>query len=469
MAAGVVLVVLAVVGLVVRPGPVDGWLSAESAAPSRAAATPDPKPTPVLAAVAARGEVPSAVAVKEALDPLIGAAALGDNVHASVVDVASQELLYSRDAEVPTTPASTTKLLTAVTALAARGPAYRLATRAVAGTSPGEVVIVGGGDPTLAINAKGQFPGAARLDKLAAQVRKAMGDTPITKVTVDISLFTGPETAIGWDSEDISPLGQVARIQALMTNAGRITPVHNEHGGDPRFADPALAAGRAFAKLLDVPAEKVGKGKAPATADAAASAPAAGSAPGRELGRVESPPLVQILDWMLQQSDNTLAEAVARQVPLAAGREASFDGTSEAMVQKLRDLGLNGDEADLYDGSGLSRHNGISPALLVQTLSLAAGGTKPELSAMFDGLPVAGWSGTLRTRFVTPRPNRTAQGVVRAKTGTLSGVNTLAGVLVTKDGRVLAFALMASGTSDAGAAKSALDKVVARLVACGCS
>ncbi|BCJ43301.1 D-alanyl-D-alanine carboxypeptidase [Actinoplanes ianthinogenes] len=469
--AVVVVFAVLVVGLVARPGPIAGWLGEESAAPTHAPITPDPTPTPVLAAAAAQGRPPSAAAVKEALDPLIGASALGDKVHASVVDVASQELLYSRLAEVPTTPASTTKLLTAVTALAARGPAYRLATRVVAGRKPGEVVIIGGGDPTLAINAKGQFPGAARLDKLAAQVKKAMGSTPITRVTVDISLFTGPETAKGWDSEDISPLGQVARIQALMTNAGRITPVHNEHGGDPRFSDPALAAGRAFANLLDVPSEQVAKGKAPAAQDAsaAASAPAAGLTPGQELGKVESPPLVQILDWMLQQSDNTLAEAVGRQVALAAGVEASFDGTADAMVQKLRDLGLNGDEADLYDASGLSRFDGISPALLVQTLSLAASGLKPELSAMFDGLPVAGWSGTLRTRFVTPSPNRTAQGVVRAKTGTLSGVNTLAGVLVTKDGRVLAFALMASATSDAGAAKSALDKVVAKLVACGCA
>jgi D-alanyl-D-alanine carboxypeptidase/D-alanyl-D-alanine-endopeptidase (penicillin-binding protein 4) len=475
VAAGAVLAAVVTVGLVAQPGPIAGWLGAESATPAPVTTTPDPTPTPVLIAAAAQGEAPDESAVKDALDPLIESSALGDTVHVSVMDVASQRMLYARNAEVPTTPASTTKLLTAVTALSARGPAYRLATRVVAGRKPGEVVIIGGGDPTLAVNGKGQFPGAARLDKLAAQVRTAMGDTPITRVTVDISLFTGPEKATGWDSSDISPGGQVSRIQALMTNAGRITPVHNESGGDPRFTDPALAAGRAFANQLDVPSEKVGKGKAPGGAgtgtdtSTAASAAPAGLTPGQELGRVESPPLVQILDWMLQQSDNTLAEMVARQVALASGAEASFDGTSEAMIQKLRELGLNGDEADLYDASGLSRHNGISPFLLVQTLALAAGGTKPELSAMFDGLPVAGWSGTLRTRFVTPSPNRTAQGVVRAKTGTLSGVNTLAGVLITKDGRVLAFAIMASATSDAGAAKSALDKVVARLVACGCS
>ncbi|GIF07748.1 D-alanyl-D-alanine carboxypeptidase/D-alanyl-D-alanine endopeptidase [Actinoplanes siamensis] len=473
--AVVVLLAVVVVGVIERPGPIAGWFG-DPAGPSPAATTPDPKPTPVLAAAAAQGAAPNAEAVKAALDPLVRSPALGSTVHVSVLDVPTTQVLYAQNADIPTTPASTTKLLTAVTALAARGPAYRLTTRAVAGARPGEVVIVGGGDPTLAVGASGQFPGAARLDQLSAQVKKAMGDTPITRVTVDISLFSGPEKATGWSAGDISPGGQVARIQALMTNAGRITPVHHEVGGDPRYSDPALAAGRAFASQLGVPAEQVSKGKAPAADTAGgssgpASAPASAAAvtPGRELGKVESPPLVQILDWMLQQSDNTLAEAMARQVALAAGAEASFDGASEAMIGKLRELGLPGDEATLYDGSGLSRHNGISPTLLVQTLALAAGGTRPELSAMFNGLPVAGWSGTLRTRFVTPSPNQAAQGVVRAKTGTLSGVNTLAGVLVTKDGRVLAFAIMASGGSNATTAKAALDKVAAKLVACGCS
>ena len=96
-------------------------------------------------------------------------------------------------------PASTTKLITAATVLAARGPAYRIATRVVAGSAPGEVVLVGGGDPTLAINATGSYPGAARLDLLAAQVKKALGGTAPTKVTVDTSLFPGPVYGPGWD------------------------------------------------------------------------------------------------------------------------------------------------------------------------------------------------------------------------------------------------------------------------------
>ncbi|MFI5932451.1 D-alanyl-D-alanine carboxypeptidase/D-alanyl-D-alanine-endopeptidase [Actinoplanes sp. NPDC051494] len=380
-----------------------------------------------------------------------------------MVDAATGDSLYAKNADLMTTPASTTKVLTAATVLAARGPAYRLVTRAVAGAEPGVVVLVGGGDPTLSVDAGGQFPGAARLDRLAAQVKKALGGQAPTRVVVDNSLFTGPETATGWDS-DLIGAGQVARIQALMTNAGRVKPVHNDVGGDPRFSDPSLAAGKAFAKQLGI--SSVSKGKAPAAASS--SAPVEGVAAGSELGKVQSPPLVHVVDWMLQQSDNVLAEAMGRQVALAAGKEASFDGAAGAMQDKLLELGLSSDEANLYDASGLSRHNGISPALLTEVLTLAANGTNPEVSSLFGGLPVAGWSGTLRTRFVTPAPNQVGQGLVRAKTGSLSGVNAISGALVTTDGRLLVFAVLADATGESGAARQALDRIAAKLVTCGC-
>ncbi|GIE34186.1 hypothetical protein Ait01nite_072310 [Actinoplanes italicus] len=469
--AVVVLVAMAgAVGIVVRPGPVDGWLDALSgeptSTPTPAATTPEPSPTPVLVAAEADGSAPDPVAVKAALDPLVNAKELGPTVHVQVVDVASDTILYERNPTKPTTPASTTKVLTAATVLAARGPAYRLETRVVAGANPGEVVIIGGGDASLAVREsdKDLFPGAARLDDLAAQVKKALGGTKPTRVLVDTSLFEGPETATGWDAGDI-PGGQVARIQSLMTNAGRIEPVHNEFGGDPRSGDPALAAGKAFAKMIGVSQSAVRRG----TAGPAPTASAATTwTPGAELGKVQSPPLVQVVDWMLQQSDNVLAEVLGRQVALAAGKEASFTGAAEAMGDKLTELGLPAEQAKLFDASGLSTRNGITPTLLVQTLALAAGGRQPALGNMFNGLPVAGWSGTLETRFATPSDNETAQGVVRAKTGSLSGVNTLAGVLITREQRVLAFAIMAKGGADATTARSALDEVVARLVACGC-
>jgi D-alanyl-D-alanine carboxypeptidase/D-alanyl-D-alanine-endopeptidase (penicillin-binding protein 4) len=480
--AALVLVVVAAAGvLVVRPGPVDRWLAADAASTPTPSATPDPTPTPVLAA-ATSGTAPTPEGVKAAIASLVNAPVLGPKVNVSVVDAATGDPLFDQNPGAKVTPASTTKLLTAATVLAARGPAYRLTTRAVAGAAPGEVVLIGGGDPTLSVDAKGQFPGAARLDKLAAQVKKALGDLQPTTVLIDTSLYTGNATAVGWDGDVISG-GQVARIQSLMTNAGRIKPVHNEFGGDPRFTDPALAAGKAFAKQFGLPSAAVGRGKAPAGPEPAASAdpsaaptaaaPSAGSgtvpAPGTELGKVESPPLVHVVDWMLEQSDNVIAEAMARQVALAAGKEPSFAGGAEAMIAKLGELGLPADEATLVDASGLSRRNEISPRLLTDLLTLVASGKHPEMSGMFGGLPVAGWSGTLRTRFVTPAPNRIGQGLVRAKTGTLTGVNTIAGELVTKDGRLLVFAIMAAETGESVAARQALDKIAAKLVTCGCT
>ncbi|MDI6104990.1 D-alanyl-D-alanine carboxypeptidase/D-alanyl-D-alanine-endopeptidase [Actinoplanes sp. NEAU-A12] len=471
----VLIAMVGAVGLVVRPGPVDGWLDALGGEPANSpgtvATTPEPTPTPVLLAAEAAGAAPDPAAVREALDPLVNASALGSSVHVSVLDVASDTVLYERAPGTMTTPASTTKVLTAATVLAARGAAYRLETRVVAGSEPGEVVIIGGGDASLAVEEddKDLFPGAARLDDLAAQVKKALGGTKPTRVLVDTSLFTGPETATGWSADDITPGGQVARIQSLMTNAGRVEPVHNEFGGDPRFTDPSLSAGKLFAKMIGAPQTTVSKSTALNPAPSASAAGSTGTwTPGAELGKVESPPLVQIVDWMLQQSDNVLAEALGRQVALAAGKEASFAGTAEAMSDKLRELGLPADEAELFDASGLSNRNGISPTLLVRTLALAAGDSQPALGNIFNGLPVAGWSGTLVTRFATPSGNETAQGIVRAKTGSLTGVNSLAGVLVTREQRVLAFAIMAKGGPDAIAARAALDEVAARLVACGC-
>ncbi|MFI7543016.1 D-alanyl-D-alanine carboxypeptidase/D-alanyl-D-alanine-endopeptidase [Actinoplanes sp. NPDC049599] len=471
--AALVLVVVAAAGiLVVRPGPVAGWLAAEPAASPTASPTPDPTPTPVLAAADATGTAPTAAGVAAAITPLLKAGPLGPRVNVSIVDAATGESLFDRNADTKTTPASTTKLLTAAAVLAARGPAHRLTTRAVAGARPGEVVLVGGGDPTLSVNAKGQFPGAARLDKLAGQVKKALGGQRPTSVFVDTSRYSGPETAGGWDGDVIGG-GQVARIQSLMTNAGRIKPVHNEFGGDPRFVDPALAAGRAFAKQLGVAPGTVRKGSAPDAAgpeapSAAPSAAAAALTPGAELGKVESPPLVHVVDWMLEQSDNVLAETLAREVALAAGAEASFAGAAEAMKAELTELGLPAEQASLSDASGLSRRNKISPRLLTDVLTLAASGTKPELTGLFGGLPVAGWSGTLKSRFVTPAPNRVGQGLVRAKTGTLTGVNTISGQLITADGRLLVFAIMADATGDSVLARQALDRIAAELVTCGC-
>ncbi len=477
LAAVLVLVVTVTGVLAARPGPVADWLAEPTAGPGTAAETSEPAPSPVLAAATADGPAPTARGIRAAIDKLVTGGGLGTRVNVSVVDVATGQSLYGRSPEALTTPASTTKLVTAATVLAARGPAYRIPTRVVAGATPGEVVIVGGGDPTLAVRAAGTYPGAARLDRLAAQVKKALRGVAPTKVIVDSSLFTGPVYGPGWDA-DIPTGGFAGPIVALMTDGGRIDP--KQRSAAERYAKPDLAAGQAFARALGLPdaaVRAVKRGRAPVEAtpggdppDPTASSAVRPGGPGTELGRVESPPMVRLVELMLADSDNVIAEALARQVALARGGPASYAGAAEAMDAALTDLGLPAAESAVADGSGLSRNNRVTPSLLTDLLALAASGQRPELTGLFAGLPVAGWSGTLRGRFASPGvDSRRGAGVVRAKTGTLSGINTISGVVVTADGRLLAFAVLADrvplGADDAA---RALDRIPAELATCGC-
>jgi D-alanyl-D-alanine carboxypeptidase/D-alanyl-D-alanine-endopeptidase (penicillin-binding protein 4) len=472
--ACLLVLVAGTAGLVVlRPGPIAGWLGDEPATSATAASEPtEPPPAPVL--VAATGPAaPTAAGVRAAIHQLVTGAGLGGRLGVSVVDARTGTSLYERGPDTLVVPASTTKLVTAVTALTARGPVHRIPTTAVAGAAPGEIVLVGGGDPTLAVGATGTYPGAARLDRLAEQVKRALGGVRPTSVTVDTSLFPGAVYGPGWDA-DIPTGGHAGPITALMTDGARVRP--KVLAPSARHRNPDLVAGQAFAKLLGLAPSTVHRGLAPEAA-AGASEPAATGAstgavpsPGRELGRVESPPMLRLVEFMLADSDNVVAEALARQVAIAREKPASYAGAAAAMGEALTELGLPAQESGLVDGSGLSRQDRLTPTLLTDLLGLAARGERPELSGVLSGLPVAGWSGTLADRFqAASGTGRAALGVVRAKTGTLSGVHAMSGTVVTAGGSTLAFALLADGVTVSGwDAQAKLDAIAAALAKCTC-
>jgi D-alanyl-D-alanine carboxypeptidase/D-alanyl-D-alanine-endopeptidase (penicillin-binding protein 4) len=213
-----------------------------------------------------------------------------------------------------------------------------------------------------------------------------------------------------------------------------------------------LAAAKAFAKLLG--------GVLVAAGSAAKGA--------RELGHVESAPAQHIVDLTLQLSDNTLAETLLRQVAVAKGQPATFVGGSAARKQVLAEAGIDQAANNLVDGSGLSRLDRLSVALLTNVLKAATDAQHAKLRGLLAGLPVAGYSGTLTKRFSAPAA-QPALGEVRAKTGTLSGVNALGGVVVTKTGQLLAFAAIGNAVSVGKApAEAALDAIGAALASCGC-
>ncbi|WP_229758774.1 D-alanyl-D-alanine carboxypeptidase/D-alanyl-D-alanine endopeptidase [Peterkaempfera bronchialis] len=475
LVAGAVGLALAA-GSVALAGPWEGGQRAaerRAAAGSRPSSAPQPSPTPqrrpaaaVLKAAGATGPagaagsagavapVPTRTGLHAALAEAMADPVLG-SVTASIADAATGRLLYGSGETVPATPASTTKIGTSIAALTLLGGDHRITTRAVRGEDADEVVLVGGGDPTLTVlpRAKGSDPDTAPAslrdlaDRTAAAL-KAAGTTSI-RLGYDTSAYDGPVRHPYHDGENIAP------VSALMADEGRIDPRGTSVA--VRYEDPADQAAEAFAQLLR------GRGLT-VTAVRPRTAPAQAA----ELARVQSPTLARLVERLLTDSDNDLAEAVARQVAVAAATPVSFEGAAAAVRETLARAGVPLGATVLHDGSGLSRDNAIPPAVLTELLALAASADHPELRPVLSGLPIAGFTGTLQDRYASGTGADAAAGLVRAKTGTLNGVNTLAGLVVDRDGRLLAFALMARGGADALTVRAALDRIAVRVAACGC-
>lgn len=405
---------------------------------------PEPTRTPLLAAAPTGGPRPSTAALTRALAPVLADPAITGRLAVSVVDVESGDALLSLRDTAPVLPASTAKIATAVAALSALDPAARLTTRVVAGASSGEVVLVGGGDPLLSTGSGAAYPRPARLRDLVTQLR----GTTVTRVLVDDSLYSGPRLGPGWRPTYVTS-GDVMPVSSLAVDSGRSRP-----GRGPRVADPAVAAGQALATALGVKAP-VARGRAAPEAAVLAS--------------VVSPTVGQLVEDMLVRSDNDLAESLARQVALAEGQPATFTGAAAAVASVLEEAGVPRGSLALVDASGLSRDDRVQPAALTAVLRALAVGAQGRLGPALTGLPVAGFEGTLAKRYRTG-PSLPAAGVVRAKTGTLNGVSALAGLVRTREGRLLAFDLTADGVPLGATrqAEAALDRFAAALASCGC-
>jgi serine-type D-Ala-D-Ala carboxypeptidase/endopeptidase (penicillin-binding protein 4) len=393
--------------------------------------------------------------------------------------------LYARNADAAFVPASNQKLLVTAAALDALGSDFSFTTRVLAlgtrrgGTLRGDLVLQGGGDPTLTTEGL-----AALADRVAAAgIRCVTG-----RVRGDDSIFDRQRFGIGWTWDDESfpyaapisgltlngntvevevrpgvrpgapptvrldpptapmalrvhaitaPPGEPATLGIDRTRArdeievsGRL-PWH----GEPVIArvtveDPSLYAATVFTGLLrergvrvDGPPIVLG---APRTA--------------AFLGEVRSPPLSAIIREMNKKSENLVAEMLLKALGMRDAGPAAGTGIGGAGGAVLRTFlersGLRGPALVLADGSGLSRQDLVSPRNLVRLL--AAMDRRPDRDAFFDSLPVAGVDGTLRHRMA----GTAAAGAVRAKTGTLTHVTALSGVATTHDGERLAFSIL---------------------------
>jgi D-alanyl-D-alanine carboxypeptidase len=423
---------------------------------ARVAARPLSAAGPVLPGVTATAPLPTSRGLAAALSGVMSSAALGAQTGLVVTDPASGRVLYANGAATMLQPASTAKLTTAVAALDVLGPDARFTTRVTAGGTPGSIVLVGG-----------DYPRPATLKALAAATARALrarGQDSV-RLSYDTSLFTGPALAPGWPAAYVST-GNVTAITALEVDQGRLTPSGAPQDADDplnfraRSTDPAGQAAAAFRAFLAADGIHVlgqlGQQTAPRRA--------------RTLAAVSSPPLSAMVGWLLRESNNVIAEDLARQVALREGKPATFSGAAAGVTQVLRSLGLRRG-IHLVDGSGLSPQDRVAPSLLARLIGLAAGSRHPQLRAVITGLPVAGFLGTLAPgQSVFGGLGGPGLGVVRAKTGNLSTVATLAGLVYDGSGRVLGFAFMTNRVPAAklGQAAKSIDAMASALARCGC-
>ncbi|QBI19426.1 hypothetical protein ER308_07580 [Egibacter rhizosphaerae] len=347
-------------------------------------------------------------------------------------------LVAGHEPERAVVPASTQKLVTSAAALRELGPEHEFTTRAVAtgpiidGTLEGDLVIVGEGDPTLASEpfrdeVHPQRPHTP-IEPLTEAVEEAGVDTIEGSVLGDPSFFADEPEPGGWRERYFHSL-DTTRSSGLTIDAGRELEERDGRLLGAAAEDPALTTAEVVTELLDDADIDVDGDPGRAPSEDGHTHPEA-----EELGAVHSPPLGELLEVVMQESDNHLADATFRTLGAHDGNP-TWGGSDDAVREALRDLDPSWGDAVLADGSGLSRDDRLS-ALLLAELDHAVTAEHDEFWR--ETHAVAGESGTLRRRLT----GTAAEGNVFAKTGTLRDSRALAGHVDSRDGDRYHFAIL---------------------------
>lgn len=436
--SGVLVLVLIILGFSVSGSPIStaGQNDPNSSMSASASATPTESAT---------GPARTCSIATLATDPKLA------NFSGVFLNSATGEVLFDRNKDVPAATASTMKLLTAAAALQVLGPNYRVETKVYQDPSnPGSIYLVGAGDPTLSRTVNGKqsvYQNAPKLSDLAVGVNAKVGATPITKITLDSTLFAGPSWDSTWERSEQTQ-GYMSEVTALQVDGDRSNPAAQTSA---RSTTPVANAGKYFKTALGASASgaTVLQGKMPAGMTQIAS--------------VLSQPINVWVRHMLLVSDNTEAEYLARLVSLQQGFDGSFSSLNVAIKQALKYTQLNTSNLNIKDGSGLSDFNAVPPMFLAQLSTLIASGSG-HWPLVLQGMPIAHETGSLADRF--GGDNLDAAGKVIAKTGWIKRGYTLAGIINSTDGTKLTFAVYALGNVSADA-KQAIDNLVTAAYRCG--
>jgi D-alanyl-D-alanine carboxypeptidase/D-alanyl-D-alanine-endopeptidase (penicillin-binding protein 4) len=410
-----------------------------------------------------------------------------------VVDPARGDTLYARNADKLFMPASNMKLLTGSTALTQLGPDYRWTTTLFArgrirnGTLDGDLVVRGNGDPTISQHMHPDSalqPLRTLADSLRAHgIRRVRG-----RVVAAPSPFTDAPLGFGWAWDDLDE-SYSAGVDALYFNEGfteivvrggakagapvrvatrplatypklivKATTVSPVAPGDTITAQPAIIVGQDSSHAGVLVSGSIAAGDSVVLELAFRDQRAAYLAALTEALRTggitisgvrtdttaaldsllaqQSPPLRDVFPYFEKPSQNQIGEILFKTLALVKTGVGRADSASRIVSQQLLDWGAAPDGFAVRDGSGLSRHDYVSPRTIIHVLDAMR--RSPDFAVFYNALPIAGVDGTIRGRMKgTP-----AEGNVHAKTGTLDKARSLSGYVTTADGRMLLFSAL---------------------------
>ncbi len=418
--------------------------------------------------------------------------------HWGILVKSETQTLYQHDAHKFFTPASNAKLLTTAAALQQLGANYRIRTSVY--WRNGTLRVVGRGDPSLT---------DVQLQQLAKQLYR-QGIRKVSRLIADDSYFRGEVVNSSWEWGDLltdygtpvdslilnentvsfqvipQVVGQPLRVVWKDPDEAKLWRVVNDSQtgvvGESASVDVNRELRDGVLRITGkLSVDAVPKSIAIAVVDpvahfirhfrkalaregiSVAKVAVGGGGNDRELAAVESPPVSQLLFETNQNSNNLYAEAFLREIgaknPQSAinPTDSTIDVGLNVLQKTLTSLGVDVTGYSLVDGSGLSRHDLVSPEALVQTLQAMA--KSPAASVFRATLPVAGKSGTLKNRFrSTP-----AEGVVSAKTGTVSGIVSLSGYVNVPEQPLVFSIIVNQSDQSAQVMRRAIDEIVVLL------
>ena len=367
-------------------------------------------------------------------DPIFANAQIG----LLIVDPATGDTLYSKNAGKLFMPASNQKIITGAVALAQLGPDYRYTTvigkrgSVRNGVLSGDLLVIGDGDPTISDRVKGSA--AEAMDAIADSI-KARGITRITgALRQGGNAFPDSIYGYGWEWDDLKT-SSGAPVDELLYNEGMVQRATKIDGRDTIVAVATRTPGYAYLSALYLALNKRG-----VVVDSLVALDVDSlAAPFDTLYAFQSPPLSEILKHFLKPSQNQIGEILLKTLGREKGGAGIADSGAVVVRKQLADWGVDSTGAVVYDGSGLSRHNLVTPETIVKTL-VAMMRDSTTFAVFYDALPVAGVDGTIRSRM----KGTAAENNLHAKTGSLEFVRSLSGYVSTPSDDLIIFSFLSN-------------------------